>query len=62
MRRMQEHMASRAIRRRLHHAWHAGAERQGVWHPLVLERIVTKTAYTGKFAFSTNEAADRSGS
>ena len=53
-----EHMACRAICRQLTERGTPAPKGGRIWHPSVLQRIVTNTAYVGRFVYGKNEAAE----
>ncbi len=54
----EEHMACRAVCRRLTERGTPAPKGGRIWHPSVLQRIVTNTAYVGRFVYGKNEAAE----
>jgi site-specific DNA recombinase len=53
-----EHMSCRATCRRLTERGTPAPKGGRIWHPSVLQRIVTNTAYIGRFVYGKNEAAE----
>lgn len=54
----EEHMACRAICRRLTERGTPAPKGGRIWHPSVLQRIVTNTAHIGQFVFGKSRAAE----
>ena len=54
----EERMACRAICRRLTERGTPAPKGGRIWHPTVVHRIVTNTAYVGRFVYGKNEAAE----
>ena len=55
---VEERMACRAICRRLTERGTLAPKGGRIWHPSVLQRIRTNTAYIGRFVYGKNEAAE----
>ncbi len=55
---VDEHLACRAICRRLTERGTPSPKGGRIWHPSVLQRILTNTAYVGRFVYGKNEAAE----
>ena len=53
-----ERMACRAVCRRLTERGTPAPKGGRIWHPLALQRILTNTAYVGRFIYGKNEAAE----
>lgn len=54
----EERLACRAVCRRLTDRGTPAPKGGRIWHPSVLQRILTNTAYVGRFVYGKNEAAE----